>query len=61
MGRGRRAKRDLHIHLNCSAKVIGAPVPAISLLFIPKTLDMNDIGNWKARSHGQLGQHSTGL
>lgn len=34
------------IHLNWSASVIGESLPAISLLFMPKTLDMNDIGNW---------------
>lgn len=33
------------IHLNCVARVIGAESPAISLLFIPNTLDMNDIGS----------------
>lgn len=36
----------LLIHLNCVARVIGAESPAISLLFIPNTLDMNDIGSY---------------
>lgn len=34
------------IHLNCSLSVIGAPGPAISLLFMPKTLEMNDMGSY---------------